>query len=130
MMKEEKINRSKLLKVRLTPKEMDTIHNKFSKTTCRKLSEYVRKVLLDKPVTMYHRNKSLDDFMTEMITLRNELNAIGNNYNQVVKRLHSLVHLEEIKTWALLNESSKQILLKKVDEIKLKIAQINDQWLQ
>ena len=129
-MKEEKINRSKLLKVRLTPKEMDTIHNKFAKTTCRKLSEYVRKVLLDKPVTMYHRNKSLDDFMSEMITLRNELNAIGNNYNQVVKRLHSLVHLEEIKTWALLNESSKQILLKKVDEIKLKIAQINDQWLQ
>ena len=129
-MKEEKINRSKLLKVRLTPKEMETIHNKFSKATCRKLSEYVRKVLLDKPVTMYHRNKSLDDFMTEMITLRNELNAIGNNYNQVVKRLHNLERLEEIKAWALLNESSKQILLKKVDEIKLKIAQINDQWLQ
>ena len=129
-MKEEKANRTKLLQVRLTPKELESISNKFSRTTCRKLSEYVRKVLLDKPVTMYHRNKSLDDFMSEMITLRNELNAIGNNYNQVVKRLHSLERMEEIKAWALLNESSKQILLKKVDEIKLKIAQINDQWLQ
>jgi hypothetical protein len=29
-----------------------------------------------------------------------------------------------------LNESSKQILLNKVNEIKGKISQINDQWLQ
>ena len=68
--------------------------------------------------------------MAEMIVLRNELNAIGNNYNQVVKRLHTLSDFPEIKTWLLLNESTKQILVKKVDEIKLKISQINDQWLQ
>jgi hypothetical protein len=68
--------------------------------------------------------------MTEMVRLRTELNAIGNNYNQVVKRLHSLQHFEEIKAWVVLNESTKQILLNKVLEIKSKINQINDQWLQ
>jgi hypothetical protein len=129
-MSEEKINRSKLLQVRLTPKELQTINDKFSKSTCRKQSDYVRKKLMDKPIAVYSRNKSLDDFMTEMIVLRNELNAIGNNYNQVVKRLHTLSDFPEIKSWLLLNESTKQILLKKVDEIKLKITQINDQWLQ
>ena len=129
-MTEEKINRSKLLQVRLTPKESEKINNKFSHSTCRKLSDYIRKKLLDKPIAIYTRNQSLDDFMAEMIVLRNELNAIGNNYNQVVKRLHSLQRVEEIKTWLLLNESSKQILLKKVDEIKSKINQINEQWLQ
>ncbi|MFT4155189.1 plasmid mobilization protein [Parafilimonas sp.] len=129
-MTEEKINRSELLQVRLTPKESERIHQKFSHSTCRKFSDYVRKKLLDKPIAIYTRNQSLDDFMAEMIVLRNELNAIGNNYNQIVKRLHSLQHVEEIKTWLLLNESSKQILLKKVDEIKSKINQINEQWLQ
>jgi len=130
VMKEEKVNRSKLLQVRLTPKEMQTINNKYSKSTCRKLSDWVRKIILDKPITVYSRSQSLDEFMAEMIALRNELNAIGNNYNQVVKRLHTLEHFEEIKTWVILNESSRQILFNKVEEIKSKITQINDQWLQ
>jgi predicted metalloprotease with PDZ domain len=89
-MKEEKINRSELLQVRLTPKESEKINNKFSNSTSRNLSDFVRKILLDKPITVKTRNQSLDDFMKEMIALRNALNAIGNNYNQVVKRLHSL----------------------------------------
>ncbi|MFT3948205.1 MAG: plasmid mobilization relaxosome protein MobC [Agriterribacter sp.] len=129
-MTDEKANRSKLLQVRLTPRELEKISNKFSHSTCCKLSDYVRKKLLDRPIAVYTRNQSLDDFMSEMIALRNELNAIGNNYNQVVKRLHSLQHFEEIKTWLLLNESTKQILLKKVEEIKLKINQINELWLR
>jgi len=37
-------------------------------------------------------------------------------------------HFPEIKTWALLNESSKQNLLKKVEEINLKIEKISAQW--
>jgi len=129
-MKEEKVNRSALLQVRLTPKELKTINDKYSKSTYRKQSDFVRKILLDKPISVYTRNKSLDEFMTEMITLRSELNAIGNNYNQVVKRLHTLDHFQEIKSWLILNESTKQILLNKIEEIKLKIVQINDQWLQ
>jgi hypothetical protein len=130
VMSSEKINRGKLLQVRLTPKELEKIHNKFSQSTCRKMSDYVRKVLLDKTITVNRRNQSLDDFMAEMTSLRKELNALGNNYNQLIKRLHSLQDISEIKTWLLLNESTKQILLTKITEIKSKINQINNQWLQ
>jgi ribosome biogenesis protein Nip4 len=65
-----------------------------------------------------------------MILLRNELNSIGNNFNQSVKKLHTLDEISEIKIWAILNEKSKEILIKKVDEIKEKINQISDKWLQ
>ena len=129
-MSAEKTNRTKLLQVRLTPHEFQKIYEGCSQSTCNKLSDYARKKLLDKPITIYHRNQSLDDFVTELAVLIKELNAIGNNYNQVVKRLHALERFDEIKLWASVNESSKQILQRKVDEIKLKIAQINDQWLQ
>ncbi len=125
----EKAKRNRLVQARLTPAEYDRIHKKFSKTTCRKLSDYMRKVLLDKAVTVNMRNQSLDDFMSEMVRLRTELNAIGNNYNQLVKRLHSLEQISEIKVWLTLNESARKLLLSKVEEIKAKIAQINDQWL-
>jgi hypothetical protein len=126
----DKVNKTRLLQARLTPAEYEKIEKKFSKTTCRKLSEFVRKVMLDKPVTVNMRNQSLDDFMTEMIALRNELNAIGNNYNQLIKRLHLLQEIPEIKSWLLLHESARKILLNKVDEIKVKINSIDDQWLQ
>ena len=129
-MKKEKSVRTKLLQVRLTREECEQIHAKFSASTCRKLSDYARKKLLDKPIRIYIRNQSLDDFMAEMILLRGELNAIENNYNQVVKRVHTLQHLPEVKTWLLLQEPMKQILFKMIEEIKNKIAQINDQWLQ
>ena len=57
-------------------------------------------------------------------------NAIGNNYNQVVKKLHSLDHGPEIKTWAILNESAKKMFQKKVEEIQEKMDQIYQLWLQ
>jgi hypothetical protein len=129
-MSAEKINRERLLQVRLTSKELEKIQAKFSQSTCRKLSDYVRRVLFDKPITVNQRNQSLDDFMAEMIILRNELNAIGNNFNQTVKRLHALQHIEEIKTWLILNETARQIITRKIDEIKSKINQIDSQWLQ
>jgi len=130
VMSAEKINRERLLQVRLTSKELEKIQAKFSQSTCRKLSDYVRRVLFDKPITVNQRNQSLDDFMAEMIILRNELNAIGNNFNQTVKRLHALQHIEEIKTWLILNETARQIITRKIDEIKSKINQIDSQWLQ
>ena len=68
--------------------------------------------------------------MTEMIRLRNELNAIGNNLNQSVKKLHTLSQLQEFKSWLILNENNQKIMLEKVEEIKSKINQISDKWLQ
>jgi hypothetical protein len=72
---------------------------------------------------MNQRNQSLDDFMAEMIRLRNELNGIGNNFNQAAKKLHMLQQIEEFKSWIFRSENDKEILLKKVEEIKQKSIQ-------
>ncbi len=129
-MNEQKNSRDKWIHLRLTEAEYKKIKAGFTKSTKRKLSEYVRSVLLEKPITVYTRNQSFDDFVAEIILLRNELKAIGNNFNQSVKKLHTLNHDKEIKTWALLNENSKLLFFKKVDEINSKITQIADKWSQ
>lgn len=69
-MSENKVNRSRRVHLRFTDREFEIIQAQFSRSTCRKLSEYVRLVLLNKPVRMNQRNQSLDDFMDEMIALR------------------------------------------------------------
>ena len=129
-MKETKKVRSKWLTIRLNGDEEKKLNNLYSKTTSNGLSEYARDVLLKQPVNVIYRNQSADEFLAEMILLKNELNAIGKNFNQVVHKLHTLDHVHEIKAWAILNESSKKIFMKKVEEIKDKVNEIHQQWSQ
>ena len=130
-MKKESTSRlTRKVTVRFTEGEYKKLYTGFKHTTKRKLSEYIRAVLLHQPVTVYTRNQSFDDFVAEMILLKNELKAIGNNFNQSVKKLHVIQHDQEIKAWATLNENSKEIFFKKVAEIDEKINQIASQWSQ
>jgi len=129
-MKEEKKVRSILLPIRLNVDEKEKLHSLYDKTTCNSLSEYARSVLLKKPVNIIYRNQTAAEFLAEMILLKNELNAIGKNFNQVVHKLHTLDHVPEIKAWTLLNETSKKAFMKKADEIKDKMNQIYEQWSQ
>ena len=107
-MEKENSLRNRIIGLRLTIKEYQQIEKQFKNSTAKKLSDYVRHVLFDKPITVYQRNKSLDDFMTEMINLRNELNSIGNNFNQAVKKLHTLQQIAEFKAWIITFELEKK----------------------
>ena len=126
----EQNNRTKWLHLRLTPDEYQKIRKEFNKSTCRKISDYARKNLLQKPIVNTYRNQSLDDFMAEMIRLRGELNAIGNNFNQAVKKLHTLNQIAEFKHWLISYELEKKILFNKEDEIKKHIQKFAESWLQ
>lgn len=129
-MKEKNINRTKFLHLRLKPDEYKKIHQQFTNTTCRKLSEYARKILLNKPITTTYRNQSLDDFMAELIRLKNELNSIGNNLNQAVKKLYTLNQISEFKSWLFTHDIEKKMLSGKIDEIKNYIQKMGEKWLQ
>ena len=127
-MEEKKSSTKSWISFRVKPKEYDTIHGHFSKTTCRKLSEYARNVLLQKPVIVRHRNQSAEDFLAEMILLKNELNAIGNNYNQTVKRLHTMDRISDVKNWLMSNQNIQELFLKKTEQIRERMDQIYRQW--
>lgn len=129
-MKQEHANRTRIIGLRLTPKEYEQIEKKWKASTCRKLSDYVRRIIFGKPIVSTFRDQSLDDFMAEAIKLRNELNGIGNNLNQVVKKLHTLYQIQEFRNWLIAYELEKKILLNKVDEIKNHIQKICEKWLQ
>ncbi|MDD2306741.1 MAG: hypothetical protein PHP53_18720 [Prolixibacteraceae bacterium] len=126
----ENSNRTRIIGLRLTPAEYAKIERKWKASTCRKLSDYVRHNLFEKPVTSYYRNQSTDDFMAEMVLLRNELNHIGNNFNQAVKRLHTLNQISEFRSWLIAYEVEKKTLFNKVDEIKKHVQKIAESWLQ
>ncbi len=87
--------------VRLSPSEYSRIQ-KDSKTSGKSIPELLRESYFDKPSTKVLMNKD------DLAVLRKDLNRIGNNLNQVARRLNSgLMHgwsdtldlaLEQFKT--------------------------------
>lgn len=129
-MKEQNSNRTRIIGLRLTLDEYAKIEKKWKASTCRKLSDYVRRSLFDKPVVTTYRNSSQDDLMAELTRLRSELNAVGNNFNQAVKKLHTLSQIAEFKSWLIAYEVEKNILSNKVDEVRINVKKILEIWLQ
>lgn len=129
-MKRENSNRTRIVGLRFTPEEFNKIERKWKSTTCRKLSEYIRKHLFNKPITTNYRNQSADELMYELIHLRSELNALGNNFNQSVKKLHTLQEIPEFKIWIIKHEIEYKILFKKVEEINNHIGNFGEKWLE
>ena len=128
-MENKQNNRIRKITVRLKPEEYQLIAQKLQSTTCRKMSEYCRKMMLGKPITIKQRNQSLDELMLEFIELRKVLNGIANNFNQAVKRLHTIALHAELRSWVTAYDLDRKIMMNKTEEIKMLINKIADQWL-
>jgi uncharacterized protein YktA (UPF0223 family) len=129
-MKKENTNRNKWIHLRLTTEEMDLLKVRFEKSLCPKLSDFARKNLLGKPVVLKYRNQSVDDFIVEMGRLRSDLNAVGNNYNQAVKKLHTLNQIPEFKGWILSSQDEKKRLFESIEKIQICVFKLAEKWLQ
>jgi hypothetical protein len=86
MMKRENSNRSRGITLRLTEKKYAKIESQFKASTCRKLSDFIRKHLFDRPITSTYRNQSLDELIEETVVLSSKLRIIGNNINQIARK--------------------------------------------
>ncbi len=130
MKKKEKEVRRHFVKTRMNDAELETVIKFQRQTTEKDISSYLRKVALQKPVIVTYRNQSADDFLKEMLALRKELNALGNNFNQAVHKLHLLDKIPEFRAWIQQNDGLQKMLMRKVEEIRDKMNQIYDQWWQ
>ena len=116
--------------VRFTPEEYQLLETRFKKTRFRKLSEYMRSVLLEKPVTVNYRDKAMDDVLEEMILLRQELNAIGNNLNQAMRSINSAHGNADNRLWMNLMSIINSKLEPSISQIKERMNQYADIWSQ
>lgn len=130
MKKNEGDVRRKMVVVRMNQKEFNLLNKFRAASTEKSTSNYLRKLALHQPVTIIYRNGSADDFLTEIIRLKRELNAIGNNFNQAVHKLHTLDRIPEFRNWITHYETAHHQFLSKVDEIVQRSNQIYQLWLR
>jgi len=128
-MNEDK-RRFRKVTIRLSGTEFQWLEKAWKQTTSRQRSDYIRAVLLRKPVTVYTRNKSFDDFVAELMLLKNEIRTIGNNFNQAVKKLHIMSEKIDIKAWIEITEKDRDLVLQKMEYINNKMSQFSNVWLR
>jgi hypothetical protein len=129
-MENEDANRLKRVTTRFKEDEFKVIDNRFKKTRFRKLSEYIRSVLLEKPVTVMYRDKSMDEVLEELILLRKELNAIGNNLNQTVRNINSAHGGADTRLWINLLGVINSKLEPSINQIKDRMNNYAELWSQ
>ena len=75
-MKKIKKPRGKQIGVSYGPEEMENLQSLFERSTCRTLSEYVRKRSLARPIQFGWRNQSFDGFVEEAVLLRKTMGEL------------------------------------------------------
>lgn len=129
-MEKEEENRSRRVITRFKPAEFQLLEGRFKKTTFRKMSEYTRNILLGKNVTVTYRDKAMDEVLEELILLRKELNAIGNNLNQAVRNINSAHGSADTRLWMNLLTIINSKLEPAIGEIKVRMNQYAAIWSQ
>lgn len=129
-MSEQEENRTRWYNIRLKPDEYQLLNRRFKKTQFRKLSEYMRSVLLEKPVTVTYRDKGMDDVLEELVLLRRELNAIGNNLNQAMRNINAAHGHADTRLWMNLMSIINSKLEPSISQIKERMNQHADIWSQ
>ncbi len=130
MKDKEKEVRHLILNVRMNAAEKKQLQKLQQLSTEKTMSNYVRKVALQKPVIVNYRNQSADDFLKDMLDLTKQLNGVGNNFNQAVHKLHTLDRIPEFRNWIQEQQTLHKQVVKSIEAIRSHMNQLYEQWLQ
>jgi hypothetical protein len=95
----EKQPTKRFLSIRLSQEEFQEVYRHCENSTCRSLTEYAKKVLTKKPVSVKVRNQSQDELLQAMIGIKNRLDQLAGKAEQL-NAPDLLRELTEIKSIA------------------------------
>lgn len=130
MKKATEQRRTALIKLRVSEEELTKIQSNLRQSTERSLSAYLRKLALNKPITVKVRNASADDFLRDMFHLKGALEETNRLYGQAVTRLQLLEKIPDFKDWLFRHEATRKTIFLQVSAIENRITQLYEQWLQ
>ncbi|WP_162946212.1 mobilization protein [Chitinophaga barathri] len=128
--KEEGRHLRNIVKTRINDEHFQRLTGLLNQSHHRSMSELVRTILCEQKVTIFTVDGSLDLVMEELVRIRRELQAIGQNVNQTTRVFHStagtaarMERLQEVAT------AYREVGMK-TDALLSIIAQFSKQWLQ
>lgn len=127
-------HREELYAHHIQAKVSEKVYNRLNQTLqnsdCHYMGELVRRILSREKITVYHKDVSFDDPMEELIRIRQELNAIGVNINQITHAFHtSDTPGKQVFQSLKVAEEYKKVG-ERVDRLLTMIYELSKKWLQ
>jgi len=133
MAKTSKQNRELLVrdvKTRITEAQFQRLQELIDQSRFKNMSELLRAIIGKQPITIYTKDGTLGPVMEELVQLRRELSAIGNNLNQVTKQINSLRGQAGKGVLILQAAATLSEVEAKIEKLYPLISQLAHKWLQ
>jgi hypothetical protein len=118
------------IRTRVNDKAYKRLTELLNSSNCQTVGQLVRKILSRERITVYHKDKSLDGPIQELIQIRNELRAIGVNINQITHHFHTAETTNQRMFDALKVAESYREVGDKVNVLVEMVAKLGEKWLQ
>lgn len=118
------------IKTRVNTREFQRLNKLLAASRYKTMSVMLREIISGRPLTVYTRDESLDIMMGELTRLRKELNAIGVNINQAVRKINSPAGRDERVLYLLELTAIYQSVEAKTAQIYPVITELAKRWLQ
>jgi hypothetical protein len=128
--KQSKQSLSKYICFRIDIDQYDLLRENCKLTTCRSLSQYIRKLILAGPVTVNYRNATLEEIIIELSALRGQLADASSAFESAVDQLARFQSAQHLGSWLLRFETEKRDLFGQIASINEYIKKTAKQWLQ
>ena len=116
--------------IRFTEKEDAKLGKLLQKSTyCQTLSELIRDMLFKKEITVNTYDASLQEVKLQLARIRNELQAIGVNINQITRYFHTAVDSETRLVYAEKVLPHYRKVEGKIEELFTTLSQLSRRWL-
>ncbi|MCH7414313.1 plasmid mobilization relaxosome protein MobC [Belliella sp. R4-6] len=116
--------------IRFTEKEDAKLGKLLQKSTyCQTLSELIRDMLFKKEITVNTYDASLQEVKLKLARIRNELQAIGVNINQITRYFNSSQDVEAKQAYAEKVVPHYRNVEGKIEELLAILSQLSKRWL-
>ena len=118
------------IRTRINDKAYKRLSEILRSSNCQTIGQLARKILSHERITVYHKDKSLEAPVQELIQIRNELRAIGVNINQITHYFHTADSNNRKMFYALKVAESYREVGEKVNVLVDMVARLGEKWLQ
>jgi hypothetical protein len=115
--------------IRLDEEKFQELQRLLNGNPNNDMSRLIRDILHQKPITVFTKDKTLDNVMEELAKLRSEIRAIGVNINQITRLFNTYPEPQRKALFAKMAFKEHQALEPKITELLEIVSKLAKRWL-
>ena len=116
--------------IRLNETDNAKFESLFELSGFKYRGHFIKEKVLNSPFKTIEINKAVGDYIIKLSQFRRQINAIGNNYNQLIGLLKEQLGERKALTYIYNLEKATLEMVKLYKEIELKTQELEKRWLQ